>query len=305
MLRELFALPEYSRHLTFKGGTSLSKCWNLIDRFSEDIDLVLDRESLGFGGDDSPEAPDLSRKERDRRLAAVSRACSHAVATKIKPALMARLGVIIPAGETWSLDIDDTDRDNATLLFHYPHIGQVAARGYVTPSVKLEFGARGDPGPKAERGVVSFVAEEYPRLFDVPPVPVGALRPERTFLEKLMLLHEEVVRQPPRSLKARLARHYYDVYCLIRAGIGREVAADRALFDRAAAHRQLYFHKSGVDYSTLRPDSLRLTPPPDQVSAWKTDYGAMGEMFAGTPPPFDEVLSVVGDFEREFNLIRW
>lgn len=300
-LRELFALPDIGEHLTFKGGTSLSKAWGLIDRFSEDIDLTLDRDILGFGGDASPERA-KSRKEQGRRLEALKKTCRASIHEIILPRLSAGFSGSITAGEKWSLVSDDDDHDHQTLLFQYPRHGGAEAPGYLKPAVKLEFGARSDPWPVEPRVVSSIIAQEFPGLFEAPEALVRALLPERTFWEKVMLLHEETFRPAGKPRRARLARHYYDLWRLIEAGVAARALADEGLFERVAAHRQVYFKQSWVDYTTHRRGKLRLVPLRDQENEWRADYDTMrGEMFAGTPPPFEVILAVVGQFEQNFN----
>ncbi len=125
---------------------------------------------------------------------------------------------------------------------------------------------------------------------------------ERTFWEKAMLLHEETFRPLEKKRQARMARHYYDLYCLIKAGIGRKASRDLQLFDRIAAHRQVYFRYTWVDYDTLRPGRLRLVPPDEQLANWKSDYTAMKDgMFSGEPPAFDDLIQIVREFQDAFN----
>lgn len=117
-----------------------------------------------------------------------------------------------------------------------------------------------------------------------------------------MLLHEETYRPAGKARKLRMARHYYDLWCLITKGVAARAAANEALFARTAAHREVYFNWSWMDYATLRRGSLRLVPPGDQVSEWRRDYDEMqGAMFFGEVPAFDEVLRVVAGFEQAFN----
>ncbi len=301
MLRELFALPEVGSHLTFKGGTSLSKAWGLIDRFSEDVDLTIERDVLGFGGTAGPEEA-KSRKEQQRRLDGLRQACRSSIAEGIGPALTKRLEAIIPAGADWSLLPDEDDVDGQTLLFSYPRPPEAGTVGYMTPVVKLEFGARSDPWPVEEQTVTSIVAEEFPQLFEAPGSTVRALRPERTFWEKVMLLHEETFRPADRTRRPRMARHYYDVWRLIEAGIAASAVADEALFERVASHRQVYFRQNWVDYDTLKRGTIQMVPRPDQLDEWRRDYSAMrGEMFLDDPPPFDEILDEINRFQAEFN----
>ena len=132
--------------------------------------------------------------------------------------------------------------------------------------------------------------------------PVRVLAAERTFWEKACLLHEETFRPDDKPRKLRMARHYYDMWCLLRAGVGERALADTALFQRVADHREIFFRYSWVDYSTHKPGSFRLVPRPAQLPAWETDYQAMlGPMFFGHAPTFEEILVAVGEFEKVFN----
>lgn len=299
-LRQLFAMPELAGHLTFKGGTSLSKAWGLIDRFSEDIDLTIGRDALGFSGEMSPEqAP--SAKQQAKRLKALRLACGEFVRNDILP----KLGMVVqtelgPNG--WALTLDEDDPDAQTLLFQYPtHFGAVQAR-YLRPVVKMEFGARSDPWPAQEREVRPVIAEVFPQVFTEPTTKVHALAPERTFWEKAMLLHEETYRQHDKARRPRMARHYYDLYRLIESGIAEAAAQDRVLFDQVLAHRRVFFAQSWVDYGTLELGMLRLLPLPEQEAGWRDDYAAMqDEMFSIAPPAFEDVLALVRQFQNRFN----
>lgn len=297
-LRELFSLPGIGAQLTFKGGTSLAKGWRLIERFSEDIDVVIDRAFLGFGGDLSPERA-ASRKQRDQRLDALKAACSSAVQDAIASALAQRIGSRLTARQ-WSLAADPQDPDGQTLLFHYP--AALGAGGYVVQSVKIELGARSDTDPCAMPEIQPYVAEALPRAVPDARFCVRAVAPERTFWEKASLLHEETFRAGGKGPAARLARHYYDLWCLIRAGVAERARADAELFERVAAHRRVFFRKSREAQDSLRRGALRLLPGAGQFGAWARDYEAMREsMIIGAAPTFDEILEVVAEFERQFN----
>ena len=303
MLREVFAERTYGEHLTFKGGTSLSKAWGLIDRFSEDIDLTLDRDALGFGGERAPEAT-TGKNERERRLDALKRACRDAIHGTIEPALRARLRSLLP-GESWSLTADSEDPDDQTLLFAYPRTAQPGALGaaaYVQPVVKIEFGARSDPRPVGLRPVTSVVAEEFPALFAAPSSAVRALLPERTFWEKVLLLHEERQRPVEKQRKPRMARHFHDVWRLIGAGTADKALADTGLFDQVVEHRKVYFRQNWVDYARMKRGTVEMTPLPEQLDAWRADYTAMqGDMFLEPPPSFDAVLAEIASFQARCN----
>lgn len=298
VLRELFVLPKSGPHLTFKGGTSLSKGWKLIERFSEDIDAVIDREFLGFGGEQAPEcAP--SNKKRNERIEALMGACQNYIREVMSPELTQRFEKRLPTGLKWRIADDPADNDGQTLLFEYP--SAFLSGTYLQPMVKIELGARSDTEPSGTPEILPYLAEALPDELGPSTFKVRAVAPERTFWEKAMLLHEETFRDSV-GPKARLARHYYDLWCLIRAGISEKAVADQGLFERVAAHRAVYFRKNKEAQDSLRPGSLRLVPAENQRTAWKQDYNAMREaMFFGKTPEFDEIISVVGDFERRFN----
>jgi hypothetical protein len=301
-LREMFSLPDWGSHLTFKGGTSLAKGWKLVERFSEDIDIVVDREFLGFGGDASPEtAP--SKKQRRARLDSLRSECQRRIHSELEPALRSRMRQVLPEGTPWDLvpaGIEE-DPDRQTLLFHYPNtLAQTAA--YVRPVVKIEMGARSDIEPSGSPVISPYLAEAFPDVVGPSEFAVRSLLPERTFWEKAMLLHEETYRPAAKARKTRLARHYYDLWCLIEKDIGARAMQDAGLFARTATHREIYFNWSWMDYGTLRKGSLRLVPLENQMDEWRHDYQAMHkEMFFGQVPSFEEVIQVVRDFERAFN----
>ena len=169
--------------------------------------------------------------------------------------------------------------------------------------VKIEMGARSDTEPSAIAGVEPLLKSYFPELLTHARVSVRAVRAERTFWEKAMLLHEETFRTAERrNHKKYLARHYYDLYRLIQGGVAARAVAEAGLFDTIAAHREVFFSYSWVDYASLRPGSLRLIPRPEQMGAWAEDYAGMQqEMFYGEVPGFAEVLDVVQRFENEFN----
>jgi hypothetical protein len=297
-LWKLFSLPGCGAHLTFKGGTSLSKGWKLIERFSEDIDVVMEREFLGFGGDKSPEKAE-SKNQQFKRLEELRLACKNRVQDTLKPELETCFQAALPKG-TWNLLDDADDKDGPTLLFHYPSV--YAGAAYILPVVKIELGARSDTEPCGTPQIQPYLKEAFPDLFVAGAFTIRTVEPIRTFWEKAMLLHEETFRKSDAGPKLRLARHYYDLWCLITKGVGEMAGADLELFGRVAAHRSVFFRKSKAAQETLRPGSLRLVPLMDQLPAWKQDYQSMSEdMFFGKVPTFDEVLGVVGEFEKRFN----
>lgn len=296
-LRALFSLPGIGAHLTFKGGTSLSKCWKLIERFSEDIDVVVSRDYLGFGGDASPDRAD-GGKERKRRLDGLADAASASVRGTLLPALEGHVGASLPHPSGCRVELDPDAGDQQCILLYYATV--VDASAYLNPVVRIELGARSDTEPHEEPAVTPYAAEVLPGEFTDAAFTVRAVAPERTFLEKMALLHEEGFAE--RGPRPRLARHYYDVFRLIESGVAARALADPALFDRVVEHRRTFFRKGGEAQTTLARGTLRLAPPPERRSAWKKDYDAMREaMFFGDPPSFDAIMQAVEAFEQRFN----
>jgi predicted nucleotidyltransferase component of viral defense system len=299
-LRELFSMPGIREHITFKGGTSLSKAWKFIERFSEDIDIIVDKVALGFGGDAAPDrAP--SKKQRRERLEKLMEASRQWVQGTLQPALDARLRETLgDAG--WRLEVDPDLADGQCLLFHYPALFTATTAGYVRPVVKIELGARSDDWPHETKAIQPYVIEFFPAFDPDATFSVNVLAAERTFWEKACLLHEETFRPADKPRKHRMARHYYDLWCLLRAGVGERAIADMALFRRVAEHREIFFRLGWVDYSTHRPGTFRLIPPEQHLGNWRDDYQEMlGPMFFGEVPTFEEILRVVGEFEQLFN----
>ena len=207
----------------------------------------------------------------------------------------------VPAGDEWRLEADPADPDTQTLLFHYP--SAFDSEDYVPPVVKIELGARSDTDPVEMPQIEPYLAETFPELLGPSRFTVRAVAARRTFWEKAMLLHEESYRPAGKGRSARLSRHYYDLWCLISRGIAEQALADAGLFERIATHRAVFFRYNWMDYATLRPGVLRLLPLEEQRAAWAQDYAAMREtMIFGEAPDFDEILRVVGEFEKVFNM---
>jgi hypothetical protein len=205
----------------------------------------------------------------------------------------------VPEGSVWRVEKAETDPDAQTILFTYP--ASQPADQYVAPVVKIELGARSDIDPNESPLLTPYVAEALPSEFVDATFAVRTVAPERTFWEKLCLLHEEQHRAGPSLPKPGLARHYYDLYCLIEAGVGDRAAAETGLFERVVEHRKVFFSRVAAQ-ARLRRGTLVVVPADDRRAAWTEDYEKMREaMFFEEPPSFDTVLSVVGGFVQRFN----
>ncbi len=300
-LKRLFA-GQISPGLVFKGGTSLSKGYGLVERFSEDIDLSFDRSALGFTDDKDPETAE-STKQADRLIKAlVAGVQAHIVGSflpSLSQAIESHLGT---PGQVWDVTIDA--RDPQTVNFRYPSSlagGDYASVAYVSPYVRLELGARGDPWPAASRTIKPYAAEERPDLFQAPDCDVNTLAIERTFWEKATILHAEHHRPRDKATGDRMSRHYYDLVM-----IGRSVFADAAiaridLLETVAKHKDLYFRSRWANYENAKPGTLRLVPPEGRFAELKSDYEKMAPMFFGQPPAFGDLMGALDELERRIN----
>jgi predicted nucleotidyltransferase component of viral defense system len=296
-LRELFALPGIGAHLTFKGGTSLSKCHGLIKRFSEDIDLVIDRTSFDIK---PPDEAGIGSNERERRLESLKAASRHYIHAVLKPAVERFLQAKLPAGRAWSLIDQDSPDGSIELLFTYPTA--LGARAGLNPVVKIEPGARSDIEPNSSPEIQPYLAEVFPDVLGPSRFAVRTVAPERTFWEKAMLLHEANYGSKPPMPKPALARHYYDLFCLINSGIGKRAMENKPLFDAVHAHRLVFFRKAREIQDARKHGSFRLMPADTHRETWRVNYEQMREPYFFTDPPtFDEILKVVGEFEKQFN----
>jgi len=193
-LRRLFAQPDDAPTLVFKGGTSLSKAYNAIRRFSEDIDLSFDRADLGYTGDRDPEKEGQTGKRAGQLIKDLVRDVEAHIAEKLLPSLRASIVQQLgkPKNGEWSLEIDGADAQ--TVNFHYPTAlaaAEYESMGYITPRVKLELGARGDPWPTEQRVIRPYAADDFPDFFENPDSTVVVLSARRTFWEKATALHAE------------------------------------------------------------------------------------------------------------------
>ena len=290
ILRRIFALPEIAAHLTFKGGTSLSKAYQIIERFSEDVDLSVERDSLGFGGEQEPERG-RSRKERNRRVKALQAACQVFVEMTLYPALHGSITSALLEQADWELDLDESDPDRQSIRFRFPPGVATGLSGYFLPSVKLELGARSDHFPVEQREIQPYLADAFPALIHDPFTSVRVLAAERTFWEKATLLHAIAHQPQSKPLPRSQSRHYYDLYQLANHPVGQSALDKLQLLDRVATHKSVFFSSASAKYDEARPGSLRLVPDADRLQELRRDYSAMAPMFFGPVPGFDSLIA--------------
>ena len=297
VLRALFSLP-YAEHLSFKGGTNLSKCWNLIRRMSEDVDIAIDREFLGFGGQ-------LSRTQISDRL---RRAACSFVREKLQFDLADQLEKSGISREDFKVDVNITPvttTDPETIEVEYKPV--IDTNPYIRSKVLIEVSGRSMSEPVAIVPLKSYIDEVYPAApFTKPAFDVRAVVPQRTFLEKLFLLHEEFSKPKDDIRVNRMSRHLYDICQIADTPIAEEALADKDLYLSVIDHRRMFIGLKGFNYDTLLPQTLSIIPPDAIRERWKEDYRSMQEsMIYEESPSFEQLIEKLADLNRRINELQY
>ena len=286
---------EAAPHLVFKGGTSLSKAWGIIERFLEDVDLALSREFLGFHGN-------ISRTQVGKLRDASFKYISESFLPELRKAFQKRgfKGVQIDLTE-----VETPDQDPVNILIVYPSV--VDQSEYVLPNVKLEIGSRSMLEPLTNRPFCSFVGEKFAgRPFADEKITIPCVNPERTFLEKLFLLHEEFNR-PEKDIRVfRMSRHFYDIQRIHQTEYFNIAIENKKLYQSIVDHREHFMRWGGIDYSSHFPPNLNPVPPEHLLSAFEVDYQTMQlQMIQGESLPFEKLIQELQSISDEINKIKF
>lgn len=286
---------EFAGSLVFKGGTSLSKVFGVIDRFSEDIDLSLSPTFLNL-----PEAG-TSRNQANKWMTKAEAACGVAVQNQIAPALEAAVaGILGKRDRAWFEFLTDPGTHSPVLLFHYPS-NQSAGFEYLKRAVKLEFGSLTDQQPVGRHPVRPWVAEELPAAFPDWKCEVVALEVERSFWEKATILHTEYHRPADKPTPDRFSRHYADTAALAKHPTASNAVDQHELRRRVVQWKRQFFGTSWANYDQAKPGTFRLVPPPERRPALRRDYQTMRDMYLSEPAGFDDILSILSELEARIN----
>lgn len=302
VLRAMFSLP-YAGHLSFKGGTSLSKCWHLIDRFSEDIDIAIDREYLGFNGTLSK--TQISDKLRRAACTFVRETMQHDLAEQLYKSGISK--------ENFKINVDITPvttTDPEAININYDSVLSFSIDGkdsqYILPKVKVEVSGRSMSEPVSEVALNSMIDKVYPKApFAEPKFMVCAVLPERTFLEKVFLLHEEFAKPNELIRVERMSRHMYDIGQMLKTPIAEKAIHDKLLYRQVIEHRRTFIGLRGFDYDTLYQATLNIIPPVEVVEQWRNDYENMRlHMIYGESMPFDGLVDDLKKLNKIINSIK-
>ncbi len=299
ILKTLYSDSIFAMHHLFKGGTSLSKCYHCIRRFSEDVDITIDRRLLGFNETDN-EVSELGSKNRKRYFEELIIKTDDHV-NKIANELLVKLKNTSKK-ENWSVYIDKNDSQR--VIVEYPKLLKESfypASAYISPRIILEFGCRGDMFPKNNREVKTYIEEVFPNIKERSPVIVNTLQAERTFWEKITLLHMLAHQSDEVSLQTHIGRHYYDIHMLYQSEIGKSAAKDIKLLETVAFHKSVFFRSKQASYETAKPGSICLLPSEKKLKEIHDDYESMSEMFFDEVVSFDVILNSIQLLQSELN----
>lgn len=288
-----------SPRLLFKGGTSLSKAFDLIPRFSEDIDITVFREDIGQAVDPA-ELDVLSGKQLRKRLDAIRDACQIFINGPLTTQLAQRADAVSKG--RMKLERDPDDADGQTLLLWYPTATRTDA--YIRSAVKIEAGAKSALDPHTSASVTPYIAADLPEL-DLRVDNITTVEAERTFWDKIIILHGLRQWYEKRGVLRhggqRVSRHYYDAYQLMRDDRAAQWLGNRALAANCATHARLFFGSPDLGLATATHGQFTLIPPREMREALRADYGAMAGMIFGEVASLDEVLASVEEIERRVN----
>lgn len=297
VLRALFSLP-YSAYLSFKGGTSLNKCWNLIARFSEDIDIAVNREYLGFSGT-------FSKTQVSDKL---RRAACSFVREELQFSLKNQLEINGINSNQFSVNVNitpitTTDPEIIELVYQ----SLFNDNDYIKPIIKIEVSGRSMTVPLQKIKLQSIVDDVFANtplanaMFDV-----NAVVPQRTFVEKICLLHEEFAKPQEFMRTERMSRHLYDLVRMTDTAIAEEALQNEALYNSVVEHRRMFVGLKGFDYSTLAPKKINIVPPGNVIDLWKADYETMKQtMIYGESLSFDKLIDKIKQLNERINRIDW
>lgn len=293
-LQAIFS-TEIANHLVFKGGTSLSKAWGIIERFSEDIDLAIDRSFFGFEGD-------LSRTQVKHLRKASCKYVDQKFPSLLKKAL---LDNGVKEFELTVTEFEESDTDPLAIELRYNSL--VEKQDYLQPRILIEISSRSLIEPFENKELSSIISTLYPKeKFIDKPIIVPTVTPARTLIEKMFLLHEEF--QKPKDKKnrsERMTRHLYDISRLMDTKYLEEAISNKDLYNTIISHRSKLTKISWVDYNSHNYKTLNFIPPSEIINEYEKDYSAMKEsMFYGKTESFDDLIKKLKKLNNRINKIN-
>ncbi len=291
----LFQRSPWKDAITFKGGTSLSKAFHLISRFSEDIDLILDWRILGYGRDEPWEKRSNTKQDAFNKEANAREEVF--LAKTFCPAIKA--GLSQELGREANVYIDEKDRQ--TVIFAYPNLFTNSAALQV---IRLEIGALAAWTPAKQAIIEPYASEYYPAVFEQKTTSILTVAPERTFWEKATILHHESNRPEHLEMPQRYSRHYYDLYRMAATPVKEAAFSRLDLLKKVVDFKMKFYPRAWAKYPEAVPGTLKLIPPEYRFATLKADYESMKDMLYGDVPTFGVLIDTVRELEKEINTIN-
>ncbi len=290
VLKQLFQ-SNLRNIIIFKGGTSLSKIFKLIHRFSEDIDLILDWKDYPDGDPMSERSYTAQGSFNDK----LDKWCADSVKDKILPEVQRICGNICHAEICSELNKQDN------IIITYP---KAFPDEYIRPEILLEIGAKAAWVPHAKYSIAPYAAEAYPGVFENPSIQIVATTPERSFWEKVTILHAEAHRPVKSQIRERYSRHYYDTVMMARSDVKLKAFGDLELLAHVAAFKDKFYHSGWANYQDAKPGTMCLLPTEHCKKDLERDYAKMRSMIFGEYLSFDEILRELKILENEINALK-
>lgn len=294
MLDYLFHKSPWPRSFIFKGGTSLSKAYHVIERFSEDIDLIIDWRLLGY----EIREPWIERtKNQQDKFNKKAVANTSEFLTRIFAPQLARdmSGMI---GKDATVIMDPDDKEQCTVNFFYPH---VFSTNYLRQEIRLEIGPLAEWVPSHPVLITSIAAEQFPAVFHQSGTVVPTMDAERTFWEKVTILHKIVSSYEQKGIPARYARHYYDLYQMSRSDVKKEAFRRKDLLTQDVKFKLKFYYVKNASYETAKIGTVKLVPCESAIRELELDYAHMKDMIYGDQPSFSEIIDSIASLEAEIN----
>jgi predicted nucleotidyltransferase component of viral defense system len=294
VLDYLFCDSQWKDKMIFKGGTSLSKAFGAIQRFSEDVDLILDWSLLGsseaeaFRTRSRKKQAEFGQEARNRTIQFLKESFVPALQNNLRDRLGGDGDIVVA-------------QEKQQVFIEYPKSFSDEA---IRPRIVLEIGPKALQEPNEQKEICSYAAEKYPSIFTMPSTVVRTVSAERTFWEKATILHKEAHRAPDKTLPShysRYSRHYYDLYRLSQTPILDKALKRIDLLQNVADFKDKFFHCAWARYEEAKPGTLALLPLNKHVDELEKDYQSMRAMLFGTVPSFDDILGGLAALEKEIN----
>ncbi len=294
ILNYLFNKCEYKDSFVFKGGTSLSKCFGIINRFSEDADLILDWRVIGY--DVKEPWKERSNTKQDKFNKEANLKTEEFLKEKLLNILINDLEELI--SDDFELCLDEGCQ---TILFRYP---KVFESNYLLESIRLEIGTLAAWTPSEKAWIKPYTSEYYSKLFDGESIELNTVSVARTFWEKATILHHEANRPNNLKIPNRYARHYYDMYKIANSKYKKNAFEELHLLKKVADFKSKFYPRKWARYEDATIEKIRIVPDEYRFNEIKKDYNSMNEMFFKESPSFEELINGLKLLENEIRKIK-